>query len=98
MAPLHKKPIVLITLPLGIYLPTGVSLTIDQHADVNFPIERCDPDGCHVLVTLENDTVETLKSGKNLKIMFRDGDKAPLTIPISLESFSEAFSQINIDD
>ena len=96
VAPPHKKPIVLITLPLGIYLPAGVSLTIDQRSDVNFPIERCDPDGCHVLVTLENDTVETLKSGKNLEIMFRDGDKAPLTIPISLESFSEAFSQINI--
>jgi len=93
--PPREQPIVLITLPLGIYLPTGVSLMIDKKDEVNFPIERCDPSGCHVLVTLTEKRVETLISGSSLQISFNDGDKNPLLIPLSLKGFDEAFTEIN---
>ena len=93
--PNKKQPIVLITLPLGIYLPTGVTLMIDKRDEVNFPIERCDPDGCHVLVTLTEKRVQALKSGADLQISFNDGDKQPLLIPLSLEGFDKAFTEIS---
>ena len=67
LAEVGQDPIVLVTLPLGIYLPTGVSLMIDEQEKVNFPIERCDPDGCHMLVTLTDDRVDTLKNARELK-------------------------------
>ena len=90
-----QDPIVLITLPLGIYLPTGVSLMIDEQEKVNFPIERCDPDGCHMLVTLTDNRINTLKNAEQLKVFFNDSESSPIVISLSLFGFKEAFSRIN---
>ncbi len=90
-----QDPIVLITLPLGIYLPTGVSLMIDEQEKVNFPIERCDPDGCHMLVTLTDSRINTLKNAQQLKVFFNDSESSPIVISLSLFGFKDAFSRIN---
>ena len=63
-AEVGQDPIVLVTLPLGVYLPTGVSLMIDEQEKVNFPIERCDPDGCHLFMSLTDSTLNQLFLGK----------------------------------
>ena len=68
---------------------------IDKQDEVNFPIERCDPNGCHVLVSLTEKRVENLKSGSDLQISFSDGDKNPLLIPLSLKGFEKAFIEIS---
>ena len=91
----REDPIVLITLPLGIYLPTGVSLMIDEQEKVNFPIERCEPDGCHILVTLTNRRIDTLKTAKELKVFFNDSEDSPIVISLSLFGFTETFSRIS---
>ena len=95
LAQAGQEPIVLITLPLGIYLPTGVSLMIDDQEKVNFPIERCDPDGCHMLVTLTDSRINTLKNARELKVFFNDSESSPIVISLSLFGFKEAFSRIN---
>ena len=97
LAEAGQDPIVLITLPLGIYLPTGVSLMIDEQEKVNFPIERCDPDGCHMLVTLTDGRVDTLINARELKVFFNDSENSPIVISLSLFGFKEAFHKINPD-
>ena len=97
LAEVGQDPIVLVTLPLGIYLPTGVSLMIDEQEKVNFPIERCDPDGCHMLVTLTDDRVDTLKNARELRVFFNDSENSPIVISLSLFGFKEAFRKINPD-
>ncbi len=97
LAEAGQDPIVLITLPLGIYLPTGVSLMIDEQEKVNFPIERCDPDGCHMLVTLTDSRIDTLENAKELKVFFNDLESSPIIISLSLFGFKEAFSKISPD-
>ena len=92
-----QDPIVLITLPLGIYLPTGVSLMIDEQEKVNFPVERCDPDGCHMLVTLTDGRIDTLKNARQLKVFFNDSESSPIVITLSLYGFKEAFRKVNPD-
>ena len=97
LAEVGQDPIVLVTLPLGIYLPTGVSLMIDEQEKVNFPIERCDPDGCHMLVTLTDDRVDTLKNARELRVFFNDSENSPIVISLSLFGFKEAFHKVNPD-
>ena len=97
LAEVGQDPIVLVTLPLGIYLPTGVSLMIDEQEKVNFPIERCDPDGCHMLVTLTDGRVDTLINARELKVFFNDSENSPIVISLSLFGFKEAFHKVNPD-
>ena len=97
LAEVGQDPIVVVTLPLGIYLPTGVSLMIDEQEKVNFPIERCDPDGCHMLVTLTDDRVDTLKNARELRVFFNDSENSPIVISHSLFGFKEAFHKVNPD-
>ncbi|MEQ8231976.1 MAG: invasion associated locus B family protein [Gammaproteobacteria bacterium] len=94
LAPDDAIPTVLLKLPLGIYLPPGVSFRIDDGAAATFPVERCDPDGCQAVMKLRESTVTQLRAGHKLEIGFHDGARAPLSMSLSLEGFGPAIDAL----
>ena len=91
LAPGDGKPTVLLKLPLGIYLPPGIGIRIDDGERASFPVERCDPDGCHAVMKLRDRTVEKLRAGKRLEIEVHDAERVAVTMPLTLDGFGEAF-------
>ena len=42
-----RTPAMLIQLPLGLFLPAGIQLGVDDGATQNLPVQRCDANGCY---------------------------------------------------
>lgn len=91
LAPGDGKPTVLLKLPLGIYLPPGIGIRIDDGQPASFPVERCDPDGCHAVMKLRESTVERLRAGERLEIEVHDAERVAVTMPLTLDGFGDAF-------
>jgi invasion protein IalB len=87
-SPDHPEPVVLLTLPLGISLPPGISLQVDQHTPFKFPVERCEPTGCRAGIKLDADRLDTFKTGTDAKVTFHDANRQPVTLPLSLKGFN----------
>ena len=96
LAQLNKKepPHALLIVPLGIYLPGGVAIQIDDNLEKTFPVERCDPDGCHLFMSLTDSTLNQLFLGKLLTVSFFDSDRVKIKIPVNLQGFSDTYKTL----
>lgn len=95
--PADRTPTVILSLPLGISLPPGVAIRIDEGKPAKFPVERCAPDGCRAGIKLRPATVEQLGAGKQLTITFFDGGRQPIKVPLSLDGFNAAYKALSTD-
>lgn len=95
LAPDDDTPTVVLKLPLGIYLPPGITVRIDDGQPATFPVERCDPDGCQAIMKLRPATVRQLREGQRLEIIVHDSERVPLTMPLSLDGFARAFDELS---
>lgn len=80
--------------PLGILLPPGLGLKIDN-ADVgNAPFLRCHTFACYAQVTVEDKLVQQLSTGKTAIFVIFQTEEAGIGIPISLAGFSDALAAL----
>ena len=81
--------------PLGILLPPGLGLQIDDAKVGNAPFVRCHVVGCFAQVTLTDDLITKLQSGKTAWFIVFQTKEAGIGIPISLAGFTEAMAALN---
>ncbi len=86
--------VVFITLPLGVHLPSGVTLRVDDGGPVALTLEHCDQGGCHARLRLERAQVASFRAGLVAYVGFRDGLGQPLSIPVSLKGFTAALKTL----
>ena len=91
IAPDDGVPTVLVSLPLGIALPPGITIKIDDSTPATFPVERCEPDGCRAGMKLRDSTVNQLARGRQLNVTFHDGARKPIKVALSLDGFAAAY-------
>jgi invasion protein IalB len=89
-----KGPVALVTLPLGISLPLGASITVNGSAPARFPIERCEPKGCRGGLKLDKDLLAALKKGVEARVTFHDSARQPVDVPVSLVGFAAGLSAL----
>jgi len=86
--PGREAPTIIITLPLGVLLPPGLTLQVDDNDAIAFPFEVCDPVGCRAGVELKGDLLKQFKSGNKAKLTFASIQRKPVGLPISLSGFT----------
>lgn len=74
----------LVAVPLGISLPAGITLRIDQGASSTHQFATCTVGGCFSAIPLAGKQLRAWKQGKTLQVEFRDGNGQPVGIAISL--------------
>jgi invasion protein IalB len=91
-------PGLLILLPLGIALPPGTFLQIDQGEERRVQVERCESQGCRIELLLDDDLLPLLKAGSRASIGFHvydgQGERPRVDVPISLIGFSAALAEV----
>jgi len=87
-------PSALIQLPLGLNLPGGAKLQVDDGAVTDMQIQTCEARGCYAGTTIAPDLLAAMKSGKQLKISFQNLNKETLTVPLPLADFAAAYDKI----
>lgn len=88
-------PVGVFTLPLGIYLPPGLTLQVDKGQTYEMAIEICGRNGCRVRFSIDDKLLGTFKSGKIAEVAFYGGNRKAIKIPVSLKGFTAALAQIH---
>ena len=91
------EPIALLSLPLGISLPPGANIRVDEHASSQLMIERCEPSGCRAGMKLDKTLIERMKSGKQVIVTFFDAQREPIEVPLSLSGFFDGLAALATD-
>jgi len=86
--------VAIITVPLGIALPPGVLLKIDEGKELRLPVEHCIPQGCRILFPVDQDLLGILKAGKQATVTVQNMSHQPVGIPVSLSGFTAAFNSL----
>jgi invasion protein IalB len=87
-------PSALIQLPLGLNLPGGAKLQVDDGAATDLQIQTCEARGCYAGTAIAPDLLAAMKSGKQLKVSFQNLNKETLTVPLPLADFAAAYDKI----
>lgn len=81
--------------PLGILLPPGLGLKIDDKDVGHAPFLRCHNFACYAQVVAEDSLVEQLKTGKTAIFIIFQTEEAGIGIPISLKGFGDALAALH---
>jgi invasion protein IalB len=89
-----RQPVALVQLPLGLNLPAGAKLQVDDGKVIDLQIQTCENRGCYANTPVTPELLATLKSGKQLKVAFQNLNKEIITIPLPLTDFAAAYEKI----
>ena len=90
-----KSRILRVFAPLGVLLPTGLGLKIDNADMGNVPFMKCGPVGCMAEVMVKNELFNKMKTSKNAVFIIFQTPEAGIGIPISLEGFAQGLAKLN---
>ncbi|MCP3390370.1 invasion associated locus B family protein [Bradyrhizobium sp. CCGB12] len=94
IAPDTRTPIALLQLPLGLNLPIGAKLQVDEGKTFDLQIQTCENRGCYASTPIAADLLTALRSGKQLKVSFQNMAKETIAIPMPLNDFAAAYDKI----
>lgn len=80
--------------PLGVLLPPGIGLKIDDVDVGHAPFLRCHTFACYAQVTVEDDLVQRMSSGKTAIFIIFQTEEAGIGIPMSLAGFRDALNAL----
>jgi invasion protein IalB len=89
-----RIPVAMVQLPLGLNLPGGAKLQVDDGKTADLQIQTCENRGCYAGTAIAPDVLAALKSGKELKLSFQNLAKETITIPMPLTDFAAAYDKI----
>ncbi len=90
----EDRPAAIFTLPLGISLPPGLLVRVDQGESRRLPIEHCLPTGCRAYLALEESLLAEFKAGLAAQVTVHDLNRKPVPIPVSLNGFTAGFNAL----
>jgi len=80
--------------PLGVLLPSGLGLRVDNADIGRAGFVRCLPNGCIAEVILEDQLINKLKAGNQATFIIFQTPEEGIGIPISLTGFSAGFAAL----
>jgi invasion protein IalB len=80
--------------PLGVLLPPGLGLKIDDKDVGHAPFLRCHSFACYAQVVVDDPLIDRLKNGKTAIFIIFQTEEAGIGIPISLKGFGEALADL----
>ena len=84
----------IVTLPLGIRLPEGLSLELGANTKRQHPFERCILSGCQAEIQLDAELLKNFKDLNEGRVIFSDSEKKPVALPFSLKGFTKTFGRV----
>lgn len=90
----NKQPAAILTVPLGVYLPAGLTLTVPNAKPVRIVIEACLPKGCRGAVALNDELLDALRKGDKAHVALMDARRRQINLPISLKGFTKGFAAV----
>lgn len=92
--PNQRIPVAILTIPLGISLPPGISVKVDDGEAIRLAVEYCVQQGCKTALRLNEKWLGLFKAGHQAQVTFHDGTRRAITVPVSLNGFTAAINAL----
>ncbi len=89
-----KARLLRVIAPLGVLLPAGLGLKVDQTDVGRAGFVRCLPSGCVAEVVMEDKLIEQMGAGKNATFIIFNTPEEGIGIPLELGGFRDGFSKL----
>jgi invasion protein IalB len=89
-----KSRLLRVVAPLGVLLPSGLGLKIDQVDIGRAGFVRCLPTGCIAEVTMEDKLIDQLRNGTTATFIIFQTPEEGIGIPLALAGFKDGFEQL----
>src|SRR4029079_6508991 len=90
----NKARLMRIVAPMGVLLPSGLGLKIDNEDFVRARFVRCLPNGCVAEVVMDENLIGKMRSGQTATfIIFQTPDEG-IGFPMSLEGVGEGVDNV----
>jgi invasion protein IalB len=80
-----------ITLPLGMSLPPGTRVIVDQGQPMNAPYMICFPNGCMADYEASSELIGKMKKGQSMVVQGINSQNQPVSLPLPLPDFAKAY-------
>lgn len=90
----QKSRLMRVLAPLGVLLPSGLGLKIDNADIGRAGFVRCLPNGCVAEVVMDEKLVGQLKAGQTATFIIFQTPEEGIGIPLSLAGFSAGFDKL----
>ena len=87
-------PAMMIQLPMGLFLPDGIKVSIDGKNPLSLKIQTCNREGCFAGSAISSDMLASMIRGKRLTITFSNLAKKKITVPVVLEGFGQSYQKV----
>ena len=88
------KKVLRVFAPLGILLPTGIGLKIDNVDVGHAPFLRCHSFACYAQVTADEELLSKLSTGKTAMFIIFQTEEVGIGIPVSLNGLNTAMKSL----
>ncbi|MEF3367201.1 invasion associated locus B family protein [Methylocystis sp. 9N] len=89
-----KSRLLRVIAPLGVLLPNGLGLKIDQTDIGRAGFVKCLPTGCIAEVVMDDKLIDQLRSGKTATFIIHQVPEEGVGLPLTLQGFKEGFAKL----
>ncbi|CAA0087678.1 Uncharacterised protein [Starkeya nomas] len=90
----QKSRLLRVLAPLGVLLPSGLGLKIDNVDVGRAGFVRCVPNGCVAEVVMDDKLIGQMRTGQNATFIVFQTPEEGIGIPLSLKGFGEGFDAL----
>ena len=90
----NKSRLMRIVAPMGVLLPSGLGLKIDNEDVGRAGFVRCLPNGCVAEVVMDPNLIKQLRSGQTATFIIFQTPEEGIGFPMSLKGFGEGFDKL----
>ena len=90
----QKSRLLRVVAPLGVLLPSGLGLKIDQADLGRAGFVRCLPNGCIAEVIMDDNLIKQLRTGTTATFIIFQTPEEGIGFPMSLKGFSEGYDKL----
>jgi invasion protein IalB len=90
----QKTRLLRVLAPLGVLLPSGLGLKIDQTDIGRAGFVRCLPNGCVAEVVMSDELIQQLRTGQNATFIIFQTPEEGIGIPLGLKGFGEGYDRL----
>jgi len=90
----QKSRLMRVVAPLGVLLPSGLGLKIDQADIGRAGFVRCLPNGCIAEVVMDDALIQKLRTGKTATFIIFQTPEEGIGFPMSLAGFGEGYDKL----
>ena len=90
----ERKPALMIQTPIGLFLPAGVTMRVDDGQPESLVVQTCDAAGCYAGTALGDTLLARMAGGRQLSVGFQDLAKRDVSVSMPLDGFAKGWKKI----